>query len=322
MTKRLLQAENYLDPDVAYLLGMITGRGSFSETGDDRRLVIDFPYASLMAHAIEKHYDQKTHLQIAVNQIRERIQELVEAALTTHVETDRCSFIMRFMRNNMTWRNLRMITEGQASYRQSTVPERILKAPQDIQREFVRGLADVCGFARAANNYFGTHRVYIQIPAQNWTLPTSLCHLLQVCLDVPVHCIQWNHPNTRIPNRPKEKLTPREHQVKIFAAAFLNIGFYVAYKQEILEELAASKDNRAGLHACNPNPEAHRRLTKPNHPEENSQLIAEEIRGRHFDSYWQICSALGCQQYQPVDLNQPRMFAEDEEGDIGQEAED
>ena len=38
------QQVDYLDPDVAYLVGMIVGRGSFQQERDIRRLTIRFPY--------------------------------------------------------------------------------------------------------------------------------------------------------------------------------------------------------------------------------------------------------------------------------------
>jgi len=61
VTKRLFACENYLDPDVAYLLGMIVGRGSFTDDDDDRRLVIEFPHSALRAKGIEKAYDQNIY---------------------------------------------------------------------------------------------------------------------------------------------------------------------------------------------------------------------------------------------------------------------
>lgn len=306
MTRKFLVTENYLDPDVSYLLGMIVGRGSFTESRGNRRLVINFPYRALRAGGVRDTFQQKIHLQLAVNQIRDRIQQLVEAAFDIDTTSKNVRFIMRFMYNSMTWRNLRLITEGFLSYRSSNVPRRLFDAPADMQREFVRGLADVCGFVRTSNNYHGRHRVYLEIPAQNWRLPISLCHLLQVSLNVPVQMIQWNHPNTRIPRRTNSRLTKREHQVKIFADAFRSIGFYVDYKQHILDELAEYNEDNfdATCHNCNPNPEVHRRVRKPRHPEENCNLIPRRIRGRHFDAYWQICTALGCSQYSPVDPNQ------------------
>ena len=302
MTKKFLACENYLDPDVAYLLGMIVGRGSFTDSGDNRRLVIEFPYRALYASGISETFKQKIHLQVAVNQIRDRIQQLVDAAFSIDITNTNVRFIMRFMYNSMAWRNLRFITESFQNYRTSTVPPRIFDAPADIQREFVRGLADVCGFVRTSNKYYrGRHRVYIEIPGKNWRLPITLCRLLQVNLGVSVQMIQWNHPNTRIPTKTDSKLTGREHQIKIFAEAFQSIGFHVDYKQTILDEFANfNKDNYGLASPCNPNPEAHPNRRKPDHPEENSNLIPKRIRGRHFDAYWQICSALGCTQCRPI----------------------
>ena len=313
MTERFLASENYLDPDVGYLLGMIVGRGSFTESGENRRLVIDFPYSSLRAKGINAAYEQRTHLGLAVNQIRDRIEQLVEADCRIETTRTNVQFIMRFLRSSMTWRNLRFITTGFQNFRRSSVPDRLFDVHPDIQREFVRGLADVCGFVRASNNYTdGRHRVYIQVPAENWRLPISLCHLLQVHLKVPVQCIQWNHPNTRIPNKVKQKLTSREHQVKIFAEVFRQIGFYVDYKQTILEELADFNENTLSTEpkCCNPNPEAHSIRKKRKHPEEKCELIPRKIRGKHFDAYWQICSALGCKQSRPIDPNQQRLFGQ------------
>ena len=38
--RKSFASENYLDHDVAYLLGMITGRGSLTENGDERRVML------------------------------------------------------------------------------------------------------------------------------------------------------------------------------------------------------------------------------------------------------------------------------------------
>jgi len=302
-----------MDHDVAYLLGMVVGRGSLTESGDDRRLVIDFPYRALQAKGVREKFDQPKRLKLAVYSIRDRIEQLVEADFDTNITRSRCQFIIRFGRRNISWRNLLVITEGNMNFRSSVVPKRILKAPKEIKKEFMRGVADVCGFVRAANHFHGRHRVYLEIPVQNWKLPVSLCHLLQAHMGVPVQMIQWNHPNTRIPNQTDKKLTGREHQVKIFAEAFLGVGFYVEYKQRILEELAELNKDYSPPKRCNPNPMVHQRKKKRKHPEENSSLIAENIRGRHFDGYYEICAEMGCQQFRPIAPDREILFDADEE---------
>jgi len=74
----------------------------------------------------------------------------------------------------------------------------------------------------------------------------------------------------------------------------LNWGIH---KNEILKELA--EENRKNFperktKKCNP-------LTKKpkdrkTHPEESSDKLPPELKGKHCDTYWQVCLELGCKQ--------------------------
>jgi hypothetical protein len=44
-------ADDYIDEDVAYLIGLITAKGKLIEEEDNRRLVIEFPYRELDTRA-------------------------------------------------------------------------------------------------------------------------------------------------------------------------------------------------------------------------------------------------------------------------------
>ena len=46
---------------------------------------------------------------------------------------------------------------------------------------------------------------------------------------------------------------------------------------------------------CNPNPEIRRIKKKPKHPSQKSKILPAKLR-KHFDAYWEICLALGCDQ--------------------------
>jgi len=35
---------------------------------------------------------------------------------------------------------------------------------------------------------------------------------------------------------------------------------------------------------------------KLHHPEEASEKLPKELRGKYYDTYWQVCLALGCNQ--------------------------
>ena len=292
--------ENYLDPDVAYLLGLITIRGELYESQGDKRVIIQFPFKSLIAEGIAIHVDQKSQLDSAVNQIRDRLQELVENPIEVVRGEKEFVFSMRFLRNSMVWRNIRYMFGDKLSYREFDIPPSVLNTQDStVKIEFLRGVADAAGFVRKSNLYVsGENRVYIEVNNRNWKLPLQLCRLMQVDLDVPVQMIQWGHPNVRNPNKIKSMAWAKEHQVKVFVEAFSKIGFYVPYKENILQELVSEdlKLDRSSTKKCNPNPKLRRRSKrKPKHTGEKSQNLPEEVR-RHFNSYWRICLALGCDQ--------------------------
>lgn len=302
--------ENFLDLDTAYLLGLIVIRGRLIETGGDHRIVIDFPSKNLLATGIKLKFDQKKHLRLGANQVRDRLGELLGTEIRVNESGRKVQFIARFLGSNMIWRNLRHHFGDQRAYTEFSVPKAIIDSPEEVKIEFMRGIADAGGFIRHSNNYMGhKRRVYIEVNNRNWSLPIQLCWILQRGLGVPVQLIQWGHPNTRTPGVQTGRSWAKEHQLKIFAEHFRKVGFHIEYKQQILEEFVADDEKLGGAlpSFCNPNPKLRRVLNKkPKHPGERSDYIPRQIRGKHFDTYWQICLALGCQQC--VEAPQREMF--------------
>lgn len=305
--------QNFLDLDTAYLLGLIVIRGRLIETGGDHRIVICFPSKNLLARGVKLKFDQKKHLRLGANQIRDRLSELLGTEIQVKESGRDVQFMARFLGSNMVWRNLKYLLGGAKSYMEFTVPHAVMDAGQEIRTEFMRGVADAGGFIRDSNNYMGLkRRVYIEVNNRNWVVPIELCRLLQQGLGVPVQLIQWGHPNTRTPGVSDVRSWGKEHQVKVFAEHFAKVGFYIDYKQQILEEfIEADKKLKGNLPPlCNPNPEVRRLSKKPKHPHESSKCLPSSIRGQHFDSYWQICLALGCQQC--VEAPQRELFEIDQ----------
>jgi hypothetical protein len=203
----------------------------------------------------------------------------------------------------------------------------IFYSPMDIKREFMIGLSDVTAHIRGSNMAFGlpyNHRVYIEIPV-NWYIVIDIGNLLYD-LDVPIHNIDWGHPNMRDPNlkdynEGKTNVWAREHQIKIFADEFEKVGFRIFHKQQILAKLAEinrknwddeiqrkiiGARNQSQIGKYKQQSEhieiIHHKFywetkdiqkIKPHHPMENSERIPSEIRGRHFDSWKEMCQALG-----------------------------
>ncbi len=287
---------DYLDADVAYLLGLIVARGTFHESQGVYQLVVEFPYSSLKLEGSDARYDQEKEIKVGLVEIQKRLYELLACDIEVHtISQESIALVARFFRRSMAWRNLKMILEERSDYSEFLIPSVLMDPaiPRDYKREFLRGFGDVAGNIRPSNRYIdGRHRVRLDILnyPNNWMLPIQLCTLLQEHLDIPVQMINWGHPNLG--------RDLREHQVNIFAQNYLSIGFTFRHKQALLEELSQENEKNFLNSPSRPCPGVRRlRQGKPSVSGENDSRLPETIRGKHFDAYWQICQALGCDRY-------------------------
>jgi hypothetical protein len=293
-----LSVDDYLDPDVAYLLGLITARGQFYEESGIRRLIINFPFRLFEAKppkGSRLRFNLKKETQLCLNEVKNRINELLEVDVKFQATPSGAELSAVFTKRTMSWRNLTTQLKGRSSFREFEVPEIIYETPRDIQLEYIRGFADASATpTRADRDQRKFHRIVLQVNHDNWVLPIQLCKLLQTKLDVPVDHILWGHPNMGRGSR--------EHRIRIFAEAFLPIGFHFDFKQQILDAMARinKKQRNKPLHLCNP---LAKRIPKkkPAHKDEKSKTLPPSLRGKHFDAYFQICKAIGCEQGTPSD---------------------
>ncbi|MEN6479313.1 MAG: hypothetical protein ABFD20_06715 [Anaerolineales bacterium] len=285
--------DDYIDGDVAYLAGLIIGRGTLSEVSGVRQLTIEFSYTALEVQGIKAVYASDVAVRLGLDDIRDRLQELLDTDISKVSRNGGVDLVVRFMRNSMIWRNIQLLTNGATSYPYFEIPAVLFAQdlPTAWKREFVRGFADVAGNVRLANRYVdGRNRVRLDVLnyPSNWKLPVQLCRLLQEHLGVPVQLITWGHPNMG--------RGFREHQLNVFADAFLPIGFSMQHKQDILEELAQA--NRVAFPNVTPAPCPGARQLKTQKPvdegESNLGKLDPQLVGKHFDAYWQICRELGC----------------------------
>jgi hypothetical protein len=306
----LLRADDFMDQDMAYVAGMIIARGTLQES-PQRRLVIEFPGSNLEATGISLTFDQNLYIRLGLSTIRERVSELLGAETQIVDRQGGADLVVTFVRNSIGWRNIRLLTGGQTTFRTFHVPPIFFEKdiPRDWKREFVRGYGDVAGNVRRANNYMGHwHRVRLDVLnyPTNWEVPVELCRLLQEHLDLPVQMIAWGHPNMG--------RAFREHQINIFAEFYRKIGFSFEHKQKILDELA-EHNLKEGGHDERPCPGV-KRITKikaKHADEENTEKLDPRLVGKHFDPYWQICKALGCQRIPPPEIQESFEFVEDPE---------
>lgn len=309
---------DYLDADVAYLVGMIIGRGEFVDDGTRCVISIKFPFVNPQ---LENYNQFAGFVTSIVSTVLPRLKALLGETLNLSTSPNQdVTFRVEFPSTHMVIRNLKMILQNRQEYRQFVIPP-VIQESDDIEiiREFVRGFADVAGNIRRSNrDQGGVHRVYLDVLNENWKLPVQFCDLLQHKLDVPVANILWGHPNLRDPNAKQPKGSPfREHQIRIYAHHFLKVGFYVEHKQAVLE-LLVNENKQNSKDSIGSFCRGYSRLrTKAKHPLEKESRLPPKIRGKHFDAYWQICAACGCRWAQKAILDikrQGRISAEKKKG--------
>jgi len=289
---------DYLDEDIAYLLGLIVARGEIIEGRVMTSILITFPFRNLEVEGLTKSYKNPVELSLTLDKIVNRIRRL-DVDVRKETQEKACQLVIESRRRNLFMRVIRMFLKGK-SYLEFHIPKQIFDTDESIKKEFMRGYADLAGYARLSNAYIdGRHRIYLDVLNGNWHLPVELCTLLQDHLGVPVQTIDWGHPNIRNGNlreysAGRRRAWAREHQIKIFAEDFVPIGFYMKHKQEILRELATyNKKNHPSVPKfCSPPKRIDSK--RPHHPGENDELLPDQLRGKHFDAYWQVCEAMGC----------------------------
>lgn len=97
----------------------------------------------------------------------------------------------------------------------------------------------------------------------------------------------------------------REHQIKVFNNCFRSIGFYIDHKNKKFLELADENDTNElatikcrECDKCDPLIKMKRSpRVKPPHIEEGNEDLPEELKGNHYNSYWEICRDLGCKAF-------------------------
>lgn len=296
---------SFLDPDMSYLIGLIVGRGTIREISGLRQLVIEYPFRSLEAKGIKKSFDTKDKILLSLDETINRLGELTEVTPKKIASKSSVSIIIESTKFSLLWRNINKLLKGKNSFREMEVPEIFYEAEAEIKKEFLRGISDVTGsIGTGGRDQAGRHRVYISILNENWRLPIQICKLLQdEPLGIPVNTIDWGHPNIRNGNveeynRGREQAWAREHQLKVYAEYFEPVGFRIIHKNEILKELAEyNQENFSGRKAKLCIPPKKRQRQRCSHPEETSEKLPVELRGKHCDSYWQVCLELGCKQF-------------------------
>lgn len=292
-----------MNNEMAYFLGMICGNGSIQRGPNETTISVDIPHKKLET---ETQKDVKIYVKASMVDFRSILEPLLGASLKFSQNVH--NSILSFTKENEEY-TIREILDfiGHArSHEDIRVSNEIFSFTKIQKLQFLKGFSDVTGYIRRSNNFFQKyeHRVYLEIP-HNWFLVVDICNLLK-SVDIPVHTIDWAHPNMRDANLKKynqgsPNFWKKEHQIKIWANEFQPIGFAVNHKREALEIFARELVEGYVNAGKNPSKLTHRfywessrkKNNKPYHPGENDLFIPEPIRGKHFDSWKDIARELG-----------------------------
>lgn len=294
-----------LNPDIAYLLGMIVGKGQIIRGNKETEIIMSIPHKNLEIEGENTQQSVKASLLDIVG----RLKPLVGANMNWDTTKPNVAHI-NFSKPNGDYliRTINAYFENKISWRDFRIPKEIFSASRDVKIEFLRGIADVTAHIRKSNLAYGieyNHRVYVEIMT-NWDLSIDIANLLKE-LDVPVQTIRFAHPNIVDSNLKRYNLGSKEfwnkeHQIKIWAEEFEKVGFNIDHKNKLLKKFAdLNRKNWKKVNKDKSISEIHHKFywetreiekKKPVHPEEKSSKLPSKVR-KHFDSWKDIARELG-----------------------------
>lgn len=284
---------DFLNEDIAYLLGLTVGKGVFVCEGQIRQLVITFPYKNLAAEGYGHSYNTPLELSSSLDTTLNRIRNCGFDVRKETANKNDIALIITWHHEDLSWQVLQyLLNDNFIDFHSFRIPRAIFEADKEIQKEFLRGYFDTTGHIRKSNAAFGKddqHRIYLEVDQRNWLIIADLYKLL-TNLSVSIHTIDFGHPNFRDPELKKAKgFWAKEHQIKIFANQFVKIGSYLNHKNEVLKELADKNNPNLGE---DDKERTMRSKTKPSNPEENSEKLPTFLRGKHFNNWRELLDYL------------------------------
>lgn len=204
----VVTANDYIDTDVAYLLGMLFGRGQLIEHGDLRRLVITLDIRRTLPKlppgcTLEMNLDLENER--ALNQARQRVNNLLDANVDiVPVHAGKTTLTAVFVKPTIAWRDLRCLTcEGtdRSSFQLNPAFVEAGRTQRTILEEFVRGFADVAVTPSYADRDQAT-RVRVAFPVVNANLQfaKTLMQMFKL-LGLSPSLLQGNPPRRALPVR-------------------------------------------------------------------------------------------------------------------------
>jgi hypothetical protein len=104
---------DYIDPDVAYFIGLVTARGEISDRGSVKRISIEFPFRNLKVEGIKKKITQKDQILLSLDRVMNRVNELADVNMRKDESERSVYLIVETLKNTMFLRNTKNVDEGE-----------------------------------------------------------------------------------------------------------------------------------------------------------------------------------------------------------------
>lgn len=224
---------DYIDTDVAYLVGMLFGRGQLVESAGTRRLIITLKIRRTMPATppgMPIKMDLDLENERALNVARRRINDLLDA--NVDVSTPKrgiATMTAVFVKPTIAWRDLKCLCSGGTDHSNFRLPDQFFQVARTLHKEFLRGFADVAVMPGYSDRD-QARRVRIAFPVvhDNQVFARQLVKLFEV---VGVEA-------RLLPGTAAKRGARKEHRIRAYAEDYEKVGFAFPHKQRLLKLFA------------------------------------------------------------------------------------
>jgi hypothetical protein len=319
---------------LAYLAGLIVGRGRLFESG---RAVIEFSHTNKtingIAHCpkcnsvatqkkkfyscknpkcgntgfepIQNTYDQVAETNASINdEIIPFLKETLNFRESVLGNPSITLLILDFDISDLGWKNLTELLGNQFHFHSGHIPRQVFSYEKPLQIEFINGMLDTSGFCnlggwlpRKGLTSEIRQRVYFQF-VRNWNLAMEIDNFLRSEFEIPIQTIDWGHPNIRDGN-----LTDAQSGKSSAYAREHQLKIYPEYLKDFKFRISSKQKmfdellqhNVEGGFTNREDWFPPKKITTFKPHHPDEQNPRMVLPVRqHFDAFWQINLALGC----------------------------
>ena len=283
-----------IDPDRAYIFGMVIGGGIWGNAED--YFHIRLPFKQWGSYLINpQRAAQITRDIMNLNNMFRSVY-----GITVQYDTDAGGVWNVICEGDTTELRSDLAEYGiscEGEMRKNTSITRIAIALVDdfMKRRFIAGLADTIGSTAPSQRRFTDDKQIIsfELSGFNFTLVCDLCRLFYSVNCLPDQ-ILWNHPNFHSAKNPYFKGWKKGFKLRVLLDQYAQFGAF-AFKTKA----ESSNENLQLQHQKNnavPCPELNvSATTSCVHPAEHDTKLPSCIRGGHYLHNRHVCAVLGCE---------------------------